>query len=201
MEISQGGITMWLFLRAFWQSIFVWHVTPASEGELRSADVIVTQACSRLGDGSPGPGDEILARVAKDLAEKYGLPILAQAEVAETDTDYKWYFIVSEPESAHGLSTKEWNTSVVAEDQVLVCRKKGYTKCIVVAHPDHMLRACGTYKRLGLEVLAAPMPDDQELYQHPGSVQWWYRPAPILGKWRYRSREFACRIAYIFGYL
>ena len=57
---------------------FEWRVPPASPDDMKKARAVVTQACSRLRNGRPGPGDVILAEKARGMSAAYGnLPVLA----------------------------------------------------------------------------------------------------------------------------
>lgn len=176
------------FVKKLFQIFFVWNVPAASEEELLQADAIVTQAFSRTKDNRPGPGNGMMASLMRQLHLWYGLPILAQEEVAWAAPKLS-YACVSEDPNRSGNSTASWNTWEVAKVQAEYCTKRGWKKVIVVAVPDHMLRSLEVYRKLGLEPLAAPM--HRRNYCSPSLTAWtcWH-------PWLFRLSEIGRRLLF-----
>ncbi len=165
--------------------------TEGTEDDIRRAELIVTQAWSLRRDGAPGKGNEAIATVAKNLHEKFALPIFLQEEAAlALEQRYPQVPIAGvarDPSKTGGRSTLSWNTWAVANAQAEYCREHGISKVVVVAHYLHMKRALKAYKKLGLEAVAAPMPREWEAYRDPKLVHWTTRrKSPFF----FKSREF-----------
>lgn len=164
-------------LKRIWRTMFSWSFRLPLEEELEKAELIVTQAWSRNADNTPGPGNEILAKVAKDYHERFGQLVFAQEEVA-------WCLPPHVPQtgvaggSPDGRSGASWDTYAVAHLQAAHCHRLNIKTVIVVAHPLHMNRALWTYERLGLKALPASMPKDYAKYQGPNLVH-----ATTRGHW------------------
>lgn len=179
------------FLKKLWHCFFVWRFAPANEAELTTADAIVTQACSRMKDGSPGPGNNILAVVTRQMYERYPVAgILPQDEIALADPGLPYSFVArGRPD---GRSTVSWNTYEVAKMQAAECFRRGWKKVIVVAFPMHMGRALWTYEKIGLDPLPAPMPSGMKQYLHRNLVHWSHH-----GRLRIIIRELFCRLLFL----
>ena len=165
-----------------------WRNCSGRPEDFTHAHAIVTQACSRLRNGSPGPGNLILAAVTRNLHDKYGLPILAQEEVPMAAPELPYAYIAGG--SKDGKSTWSWNTYTIARLQARECDARGWHRVIVVTVPSHMFRALRVYEKLGLEAIPAPMP--RRGYLHPKSVHWSARAEPLL-----YLRELLCRILFL----
>ena len=183
---------MRLFLRRLFNCFFSWHILPATENELKTADCIVTQAFSRLSDGGAGPGNEILARVAETLQKRLSLPLLVQEEISIALPELRCDLIVKS--SSDGRSSATVNTYSVAKEQTLFCRKKGWKRVIVVVYPYHMGRAVWTYQRFGLDAIPAWVP--QRGYEHPKLVHWVCQGGAIRICFML-LRELLCRILFL----
>ncbi|OGY64644.1 MAG: hypothetical protein A3I89_02205 [Candidatus Harrisonbacteria bacterium RIFCSPLOWO2_02_FULL_41_11] len=184
------------FFKKLCRILFVFNIPPASEEELQTADVIVTQAAGRKVDGTPTPANFVLARIAHKLQEKYRLPLLVQEEVKMADPELVTEFVAINA-SFIGLSTPSWNTFEVAKVQIEYCKRKGYKKGIVIpAVPDHMGRAVWSYQTLGLETLPISMPEDINYFVLE-NIQWFDRT------WlRFRIRETLTRLLFWYwGYI
>lgn len=162
------------FFKKLYRLLFVWNIPAASDEEMRTADVIVTQAAGRRIDGTPTPANFVIAKLARELQKKYRLPLLVQEEVKMIDPGLQTECVASDANFI-GLSTPSWNTFEVAKVQVEHCKLKGYMKVIVIpAVPDHMGRAIWSYQNLGLKTLPAPMPKDADYFE-PDNIQWFDR--------------------------
>ena len=177
------------FLRMLWKCFTVWEVEPATEEELRSAHVVLAFSDSKMMDGSPGPGNELIAGVARQLHVQYGLAILAQEEVVMADPYGSFAFIARGPQ--HGKSTRAWNTATITDSFASVCREKGWRRAVVVTIPDHLPRALWVAERRKFRAVAARMPRGQ--YLHPGLALWSARG----GKWRFRIRDLIVRLFFL----
>lgn len=181
------------FIRNFLNCLFVWRFKPATDAEMFSADAIVTQSYNRHKDGTMGPGNLIMASVAKKLHGQYGLPVIPQEELVMADPTLHYFDVAGG--SKDGKSSKNWNTYEVAKFQANVCRANGWEKVIVVVAPLGAGRALWCYKKLGLEPILAPMPHGG--YYHPDNQTFTLR-GPI----RLFIREFLCRLLFLkWGYL
>lgn len=181
------------FVRTALKCLFSWRFPPANDAELASADAIVTQSYNRHKDGTMGPGNAIMASVAKQLHELYGLPVIPQEELVMADPTLPYFDVAGG--SKDGMSTKNWNTYEVAKFQANVCKTNGWRKVVVVVVPLGSGRALWCYKKLGLEPILAPMPSGG--YYHPDNQTFTLR-GPI----RLFIREVLCRILFLkWGYL
>ena len=177
------------FLKKLYAVLFVWDFPIASEAETKSADAVVTMALIPLSwpGSASSSGNRIMAKVAREIYEKYGKPLLISEEVAYADPEIKYVHISEDPIGV-GESSVVWNTHAIAKLQKEFCDKNGWKRVIVIASPDHMLRACWTYQKLGLKTLSAPMPKSRKSYRYPGSFQY-----SVIG---FRIREMICRFLF-----
>jgi hypothetical protein len=178
-------------INKLWKALTDWDFVPASEGQIRSSQLVVTQAWSRRKDGRPGAGNRMLAEATEGVCIGFNKPVFPQEEVAWGLP--KWVPVVGVAGGSEtGGSTLEWNTYAVAKVQHDYCRKHDITRVIVVAHPLHMNRALWVYRRLGLEAVPAPVSRRLCWYQDQGLVHpafrrgWgipviWFRE--LLARW------------------
>lgn len=182
------------FLKKLYLYLFVWDFpSVASDAEMQTAYAVVTQSHSPISLGNAGPGNKIMASVARQISTKYGLPLLIQEEMELADPSIQYVHISKDPNRS-GFSTSSWNTYEIAKLQKEFCDEKGWKRVIVVAHPDHMMRAVAVYQMLGLKAMAAPMPRRLRSYSFPGSFQ--------FGLVGFRIRETLCRFLFWYwGYI
>lgn len=180
-------------LAKFWNCLFKWNFSLPTESELMAADVIVTQAFSRLANGKAGPGNELLAQAARDLQKRFSLPILAQEEVSLAAPDLQCELVVKS--SADGRSTIQVNTFTVAKAQAEFCARKGWKRVIVVVVPYGRGRALWVYERLGLK--AVPAPVAEKGYEHPNLAHWTARGGRIRSFFAI-VRELLCRLLFLY---
>lgn len=181
------------FIRNLLKCLFVWRFKYATEAELASADAIVTQSYNRHKDGTAGPGNLIMAIVAKELCLRYRLPVIPQEELVMAMPTLPCFAVAGG--SNDGKSTKNWNIYEVAKFQANVCKANGWKKVVVVVVPLGAGRALWCYKKLGLDPILAPMPTSG--YYHPDNQTFTLR-GPI----RLFIREFLCRLLFQkWGYL
>ncbi len=184
--------------RKLWKIFFCWRFEVATEGRLRSASLIVTQAYSRKKDGCPGQGNEILSREASRLCRRYHLSVYPQEPVAmalnlHDNDDVTIAGIVIEASLGPHLCDR--NTFSVAAVQAAYCKENGIRTIIVVAHPWHMNRALWTYKKLGLDPIPAPVLQTVTAYQDPELVHWSCRTPKRV--WAYLLREIVSRLLFL----
>ena len=176
--------------KRLWRCLFIWKIPPAPGEKLATAQVIVTQACSRLKNSEPGPGNNTLAQVTRWLSEHYQLSVIPQEEVVMADPNLPCIEVVGG--SPDGRSTPSWNTWTIAEIQAGICRREELRSVIVVADPAHMGRAVWVYEAQGLKALPAPMPRDMRRYIFRDAVHWSRRAL-----WLIYFREFCARVLFL----
>lgn len=176
------------FFEDVFRSIAVWKVPQARSEDIRKADAIVTAAHGLLRDGTPSPGDKILAeamlRVHRRFPKK---PMVPQEPVAMAAGDLRYAAVARPPKgNALGSSNLAWNSRAVARFQAKVCRnlfpKKKRVTVALIATPWCQPRMKWELERCGLRVVVVPVPlFHAKTYNHPLSIYWYGR-----GKeWRY----------------
>ncbi len=169
-------------------------VEPAGEDSISKAQVIVTHCADLLTDGSAGPGNTLIAEHAARLRRRFNLPIIAQREILVAKPDLETITIVGQAASG-GLLPRPANTHTICSEQKKVCDEQGWKHVLVVTFPDHMWRACETYKKLGLIPIPAPMLGSARIYYSAQATRWqlrsrlhyiyfWELPARILFAYR-----------------
>ncbi|MES2216175.1 MAG: hypothetical protein V4481_02670 [Patescibacteria group bacterium] len=168
--------------------VFNWNFTPATPEQIGSADGILTQSWSRRADGKPGRGNVELARIAAQMWKQNHAPIIPQEEVSWVlkERNIPCAFVAGG--SSDGRSTLAWDTWAVAKAHVGYCREMRIRRPILVAHPLHMNRALWSYRRLGLDVLPAPVSWELEKYQDPGLVHPGMQSMEVLPRWILREK-------------
>lgn len=170
------------FAQDLFQSLFVWSVPQASKQEIAQADAIVTMAHGLLKDGTPSPGDQILADVVRNLHRQFPTkPIIPQEPVALAAPDLPYVAVARPPKiNVLGSSNMAWNTRVVARFDAEVCRRNGWKKVAFVATPWCQPRTQWELERCKLQCVAVPVPPFRKLiydplYTHPLSIYWYGR--------------------------
>ncbi len=69
------------FFSKLWHCLTCWELPVASPAEIATAQVIVTQAVEFDRNGSPGPGNAILAEIAFRYAKQECLQVIPQKEL------------------------------------------------------------------------------------------------------------------------
>lgn len=180
------------FLKMLWKCITVWSVKPATEEELRSADVIIALSDSKMRDGSLGPGNEVIgSRVLMDRCV-YGLPVIAQEEAALAAQNMYVEHIHVISGTQDGKSHLKWNTAIIFDRALEICKKKGYKKPIIVTIPDHMPRCVWHAEKRGLLPRVSWMPEGGKYYDKNLAL-WSCRG----GSFRFRFRDFLVRITFL----
>lgn len=180
------------FLRMLWQCFVVWRAEPARAEELRQAKAILVFATSRLRDGTAGPCNLFLARVAQELHGRYHLSIVAQQEVAMAAPELP-VTAVARGGNRLGASSSQWNTAAIVKFAIGVHHLEPGDRLVMVAPPPHLPRCLWIAERLGLNALAAPMPGGSR-YFHRESALWYCRGGGL----RFRLREFFARLYCLF---
>lgn len=135
------------FLLTLLKCLFCWRFKPASDEELSSADAVVTQSYGRHKDGTAGVGNVVMAAIAKQLHEKYRLPVIPQEELVMADPTLPYYDIAGG--SKDGKSTVNWNTYEVAKLQANTCKKNGWKKMIVIVSAAWSWKSCLVLQKAG----------------------------------------------------
>lgn len=182
------------FLKILWKCIAIWKMKPATEEELRSADVIIAFSDSKMRDGSLGEGNKIIGQVALDLRNRYFLPVIAQEEANAAMLAVNFFrgnaeYVVRGTQD--GKSHLSWNTAVIMDRVLKICRLEGWKKLIIATTPDHMPRCIWCAERRGLKAFAADMPKGQ--YFHKNLAL----PSCRSGSFRFRLRDFLVRIMFL----
>lgn len=183
------------FLGKLLRCVFMWHLPQSSIKDISRADVILTQAVSLLKDGSPGPGNKILADVLRELHEKFpDKPIIPQEELSLAAPELPYFAIAKRPPSGVAChSNSAWNTEAVVSFQHDICEKHGWKKAAVVAMPDHQGRTVMVMERFGFVPIVVPVPGPQEIYFNSDCFYFSQRGH----RWRFLLREFLCRIYFL----
>ncbi len=142
------------------------------------SQVIIAQAFGQARDG-PGLSNEALALIVQAHHERYGLPVVAQVEIAEA------LQLLGVPThtviSAHRYPGKYLDTVEVLRQAKLVCDQNRWGVVTLVSHPHHSGRVQAIAQRLGFKhsftAVTAPVYDT-------ASTQWWTR-----GPTRFKLRE------------
>lgn len=184
-------------LKRFLQCIFVWGV-PRAKGDLRDAQVILTQAMCNLTDGSVSKTNKLMANlIARLYSTDAFLPVFPQGELSRAIRE-KGVPLFAETElliSNGVLEDGYLGSYEVAFKQKELCDKMGWKKVVLVSFAPHIWRAKWVYEKLGFEVIIpAEMP---RMVFEKGLAQTPWRRA-ITGY----SYEFLARVYYLWkGYI
>lgn len=185
-------------LKKLYWCLFVWRIPYARDEELKNVDAIVTQAVSKLKDGSSGPGDELLADAVERIRKTYpDMPVLAQDVVAHVlqQRGISCVSIAKPQEESYGHSSFHWNTYTVALKQFELCKQKSWKRIALVAMPDHVVRSFMVYNNVGFkDVRVIAVDPIQTHYHHPKCLYWSMRG----DRWRFVLRELGCRLLFLF---
>jgi len=154
--------------------------------EEKDAQIIIALSFGQGRDGAPGLSNEALARVASGLREKYNLPLISQHEIADCMPE-----ITSNPQDLVVRESRKkgqyLDTAEVLAQAKIHCAKFGFTKAIIVAHPDNAPRVLLLSQKNGFEAVVA---DAKGVLYDPDSVQEWTRNRKSFSGWN----EFAEKI-------
>lgn len=158
---------------------------PSLTATQAGAKVIIGFASGLRKDGS-SPANERLAAIAVELHQGYNIPFILQEQLVDC-LPYGLRRQVSLNVRRSMFARKEPNTHEIGERALSLCRYRGWNTALIVAHPDQMVRAVWTTKKLGFsEVFAANtfgVPYD------PNSLHWQTR-----GHWRNIVYEILARL-------
>lgn len=176
------------FLKDMVRAVSVWSVPQANYQDIALADAVVTAAHGLLHDGTPSPGDIVLANTMRSLHKEFpAKPIIPQEPVALAAPEITYVAIARPPKNnLIGTSNMRWNSRTVAEFQADACRSLFPTKELItvamIATPGSQPRFEWELERCGLKVVVVPVPPfTAECYNHPDSIYWYGRG----GVWRY----------------
>jgi hypothetical protein len=142
----------------FFECIFCWW-NPRGQGDLKDAQIILTQAASDMRDSSSSTTNKLLAQAADMYGKKLNIPIFPQGEVAKVLDRMNVFIVGRTPCEAipDNFGSKEYQgTSGVAMIQKKYCDEHRYSTVIVLAATPHTWRAKWTYEKLGLKVIIPP---------------------------------------------
>lgn len=140
-----------------------WRITPNSEEELHSADVILALAHGLEEE----PSNNAIALIAERLMQRHGLLVIAQCQ------------LTGHLSCAHMIGK---DSGYLNRRQALFlmnqrCRKQGYKRVIIVSHRFALWLSMRCVERLGLEALTV---DTRAVPHSPHSSQWWIRNSWLL---------------------
>jgi len=172
------------FLKKLIQCFFVWRVPPSGEDALCHAEVALVQSFG-LRRGAPGLSNGALASIARNLHEHYGLPLVLQWEIADCLPDLQKAGVIRR----HRTPDAYLDTREVLVQSAEICRKHGWRKAIIVAHPDHVWRVMKTAEKLDFGIAITDM---ASIPYDSLSLQPWTR-----SRWRFVPREIIARLLYL----
>lgn len=179
---------MLAFLRKLLQSLFVWNVSPASVKELKQAQVIIAVSFgTRKRSDGDGLSNISLARYAAGYRRSYGIPVITQGEVYYCPALRKGPIALVVYK--HSKPGKYLDTYDALAQAVKYCRRHGYTRALLVAHPHHMLRCKLVLEKM--DMVALPT-DTWRVPYDPKSAQVWTRSARL-----FILREILARLMYL----
>lgn len=184
-----------LFFQKLFGCFFAWNTVHAYFSELKSADVILTQAAGRVLGNKPGKGNIILARVLRQIHAVFPeKPMMPQEEVAWAAPDLPYHKVIRAPagDLRKGHSTAQWNTDTIVAAQAEECKKMGWTKAIYLDVPGHHWRTGLCMKRHGLVPFVMLVPSSD--YSDPENIFFSLRHAY---PWLFLTRELVCRIIFL----
>jgi hypothetical protein len=167
--------------------------TPQPEGDLSSAQIILTQAAPNLvGNREYSLTNVALALMAERLQRELDIPIFAQEEVAVILRERGADLVGSTPVFSNvPITSKQYGTGSegVARLQLDFCQAHGYRSVIIIAFVPHAWRAIWTYQKLGFDVIVPPNLPQVEFQKE--FEQWRWR-SPITAY----PYELLARLAY-----
>lgn len=172
------------FLAKLWGCFFGWSVETSRD--LSSAQAIIAQSFGLRARGEPGLSNRILGLAVKAIYRDHQLPVILQWEVAQYASGVPAIGIIRK----HRIEGEYLDTYEVLAQTAEICKKNGWGRVIVIAHPHHMWRVAQTAEKFGLEPLIPqlpPVPYDSE------SIQLWTR-SPFL----FIPREVLYRLYLLF---
>lgn len=156
---------MKMLLECLWR----WRVQPSSTVNLRTADAVLGQAFGLRGILDPGESNRALAAVALELHRSHGLPLILQWEIADA---MPMNTLVVAKVEGHRVSGQYLDTREVLLQAHSACRRNGWNRVVIVAHPHHMWRVVRMVEKLGLTPI---IPDVRSVPYDSKSMQWWTR--------------------------
>ncbi len=177
-----GGV---MFLKKLVQCFTVWRVPVSVEKDIAQADVIIAQSFGVRQHNDPGASNEALAHIAAYIHAKYGIPLIAQWEIAHCITNTSDIHVIRN----HRTEGKYLDTYEVLAQAQDICLQNGWSKIIILAHPHHYWRCVMTAKKMGCTVVKF----DTGIVPYDWfSDQVWTRH-----KWFFIPREVLVRVHYL----
>lgn len=146
----------------------------SSAEELKDADAIIAQSFGTRERGSnPGGVNIILAELARALALKYNIPIIAQEEIYDALPEPTGAFRISgEASATDGSGLDSWALLQRAHDLIGGVAAKIIERPIIVAQAHHIGRVAAQAAKFGM---SPRLPEGMPRAFAPDSEQWWTR--------------------------
>lgn len=174
------------FLRKVFCCIFCWKVKNSNE-EMKESEVVLALSFG-LRDNTSGTSNLQLATIVKEICHRYAIPVIAQWEIS--DTCILADVIKAGVVRGHRTKGKYLDTLEVLMQSIEICKRRGWKKAIIVAHPDHLWRCVAIAKKLGFKAVVA---DTSFVEYDAKSIQPWTR-----SRMRFVPREIASRFLFLF---
>ena len=166
---------------------FVWYVSSDSEDLLKTSDALIGCSFGKRLNNDVDKSNEELAYIANEAHEKYGVPLILQWEIANCIKDISKMNVVREHQKRGNGYLDTYEVITQAKD---ICKKNGWRRVIILAHPHHCWRCVMTARKLELDTLVVAT--EKVPYDYL-SAQIWTRSA-----WIFIPRELISRFFYLF---
>lgn len=174
------------FLIKLFQCFFCWRIKVSEMSEIQNTEVIIAQSFGIGKNNTPGLSNEKLAIVIKKIKKYFNVPIIAQREIVDClPKEFK-----AERVSERRIKGVYLDTYEVLYQSWEICKKNGWRKAIIIAHPDHLWRVVQTAKKIGFKTIIV---DVSSVSYDRKSVQWWTKFAIFFMPW-----EILGRILFLF---
>jgi len=174
-----------MFLKKIIECFFVWHVPSDFKRLLKESDVLIGQSFGVRANNNPGKSNEKLSCIAKEIQDKYSVPLILQWEIAEGIQSISDVEVIRQ----HRRKGKYLDTYEVIAQANNICKKNGWNRVIMLAHPHHCWRCVMAAEKLGLSVAVV---NTMEIsYDHLSKQIWTRSP------WMFMPRELVARLLYL----
>ncbi|MFH0952463.1 MAG: hypothetical protein V1838_04780 [Patescibacteria group bacterium] len=170
-------------LKQCWNSVFCWNIEISPLVSLVNAEVVMALSFGRRRQ-EPGIVNVMMTETISHLSTKYQLPVIAQAEIADCLSNLEVAGVVRRCLDGRYLDTHE-----VVRQMAAICRRYGWKRAVIVAHPHHLWRVVKVAEKFGLKLI---IPNIGKIRYDSHSVQLWTRSA-----WLFIPREILVRWLYL----
>ena len=153
------------------------------QGKIEKGEVIIAPSFGSRKDSQHDLSNLGIAKHIMGIYRTIKLPMIFQKEVASAfrsltgGKDAEIVKVIKE----HRVKGKYLDTYEVLAQALEIIKKNGWTKVILVAHPDHICRAEKVLKKMRLKVLIPSGLEDIPFDPH--SRQWWTRGPLVWWLW------------------